>query len=165
MTYLLAFRGLLGRIPWQVWAILGLAVAVMIYGNHREAQGRYEGRAEMQAKIDRADADRAKALASEEQALRNLAQRTDRNVTQARAENRDRTERFIASGGVRNACPGGDQAPRAGAGSGDGVHQAPVMDDPETVSVKPDDVRICTANTITAEALQAYLMGLDYPER
>jgi hypothetical protein len=117
MTYLLAFRGLLGRIPWQVWAILGLGAAVMFYGNHREA------------------------------------------------ENRDRTERFIASGGVRNACPGGGQAPRAGAGSGEGVHQAPVMDDPETVSVKPDDVRICTANTLTAEALQAYLMGLDYPER
>jgi hypothetical protein len=39
------------------------------------------------------------------------------------------------------------------------------MDDPETVSVKPDDVRICTANTITAEALQAYILGLEYPER
>jgi hypothetical protein len=33
------------------------------------------------------------------------------------------------------------------------------------VSVKPDDVRICTANTITAEALQAYILGLEYPER
>lgn len=160
MAYLIAARAFLSRIPWQAYAALAI-LAVWYWERDRHADAREaETRAEMQAKIDRADADRAKALASEEQALRNLAQRTDQNVTQARAENRDRTERFIASGGVRNACPGSRQAPSAGAGSGEGVHQAPVMDDPETVSVKPDDVRICTANTLTAEALQAYILGL-----
>lgn len=151
--------GALRAVPWQVWAIAALAVAVLFYGNHREAQGRTEARAEMQAKIDRADAERAKALASEEEALRNLAQRTDTDVAKEREANRDSTEQFIARGGVRNTCPRSGQAPRDGAGGGEGVHQAPELDDPETVSVKPDDVRICTDNTLTAEALQAYILG------
>ena len=162
--WLLTARAFLKRIPWQAYAILALLAVWYIDRTRHGNERAYEARAEMQAKIDRADAERAKALASEEEALRNLAQRTDTDVAKEREANRDSTEQFIARGGVRNTCPRSGQAPRDGAGSGEGVHQAPELDDPETVSVKPDDVRICTDNTLTAEALQAYILGLQKPK-
>lgn len=39
MTWLLAARAFLKRIPWQVWAGIALIAAVLFYGSHREAQG------------------------------------------------------------------------------------------------------------------------------
>ena len=44
MTYLLAIRGLLARIPWQAWAIIGLlavwAIDRTTYGARRYGDGR-----------------------------------------------------------------------------------------------------------------------------
>lgn len=161
--------GVLKAVPWQVWAGLAIIAAVLLYGSHREAQGYAEAEAYYEAKIAVADKARAEALASEEQALRALAKETDNNAAKEREANRDRTERFIANGGVRQACPRGGSAEDGSARSGAGVHQAPELDGaeglPEIVTVLPDDVRICTANTLTAEALQAYVLGLERPER
>ena len=167
MTALFASAwSLLGRIPREAWLIAAALAAIALYGHHREAQGRFEARAEMQAKIDRADAERAKALASEEQAIKALAKRTDSNVEQARAANRDRTERFIASGGLQ--CPtarSGDASNRS-AGSGAPVHSPSLVDGTQpvqVVGVTAEDVRICTTNTITAEALREFVLGLEKP--
>lgn len=161
--------GALKAVPWQVWAGLAIIAAVLIYGSHREAQGYAEAKDYYEAKISAADKARADALASEEQALRALAKETDNNVAKERVANRDRTERFIANGGVRQACPRGGGAEGGSAGRSQGMHQAPELDGteslPEVVTVLPDDVRICTDNTLTAEALQAYILGLERPER
>jgi hypothetical protein len=152
-------------IPWQVWCGIAVVAALYVWGNHREAQGRSEGRAEMQAQIDAADKARADALASEEAALRKLTKETDRAVIQAQDDNRDRTERFIARGGVRNACPAAVNPPAdRSAGDSAPVHQAPVLDGSEqvpTVAVMPEDVRTCTTNTILAEEWRKLLLGLE----
>ena len=167
LTYLAIARAFLKRIPWQAWAILALLAVWYIdrtrHGNHRA----YEARAEMQAKIDAADRERAKALASEEQAIKALAKRTDSNVEQARAENRDLTEAFISRGGLQcPTAPRGDNAANRSAGSSAPVHQAPVMDDTQpvqVVGVTAEDVRVCTDNTLKAEALREFVLGLEKP--
>lgn len=160
-----AIRQLAARVPWQAYAILALLAVWYVDRTRHGNERAYEARAEMQAKIDAADKARADALASEEQALRELAKRTDRNVEQARNDNRDRTERFIANGGVRQACPDNRNPARGSAGRGEAVHQAPVMDGaerlPEVVTVLPDDVRVCTDTTLVAEALREFVLGLE----
>lgn len=157
--------GALRAVPWQLWAVLTISVVVLFYGHLRYAQGYAEAKDYYEAKIAAADKARAEALASEEQALRALAKETDSNVAKEREANRDRTERFIARGGLRQACPRGGGAEGGSAGRGQGMHQAPELDGaeslPEVVTVLPDDVRICTDNTLTAEALQAYILGLE----
>jgi hypothetical protein len=165
MTYLLAARAFLSRIPWQVWPILAL-LALWAWERDNHADNREaETRAEMQAEIDAAERARYAALAAEEEALRTLSKETDRAVIQAQDDNRDRTERFIAVGGVRTkACPAIDQAAVRSAGDSAPVHQAPVMDGTEalpTVAVTPDDVRTCTANTILAEEWRNLLLDLE----
>lgn len=164
MTALAAIWGALGRIPREAWLIAAALAAIALYGHHREGQGRHEGRAEMQAKIDAAERARYAALASEEQALRTLAKRTDSNVAKEREANRDTTEQFIRSGGLRQARASGDNAPRGSAGSGAPVHQTPVMDATQpvqVVGVTAEDVRICTDNTLAAEALREFVLGLE----
>jgi hypothetical protein len=173
MTYLLAVRGLLGRVPWQVWAILGLAVAVMFYGNHREAQGRYEGRAEMQVIIDRKEAARLAAITESLRIAKLNAQLTEevnRNVAQELVQERAGADAFIARGGVRR-CPAArtnpsptDQGTRVNAGAG----ALPELDDLPVVTVLPEDVRICTENTVKARAWQQWGLGIEVnnkPER
>lgn len=162
MIWLGGLWTLFKRVPREVWIITAALAAIALYGNHRETQGYAEAETIWQAKAAKLEAERAAALASEEEALRTLAKRTDENAEQARVENDDRTERFIRSGGVRPKAPAcrGDTPDRS-AGSGETVREAPELDDPDTVSVTPDDVRICTTNTITAEALRAFVLGLE----
>ncbi len=59
MTALLTVWGVLRRIPSQVWIIAAALAALWLYGHHREAQGRYEGRAEIQSKWDKANKEAA----------------------------------------------------------------------------------------------------------
>lgn len=72
-------------------------------------------------------------------------------------------ERFIAAGGVRR-CPAAradtaarDQGPGINAGAG----ALPVMDDVPVVTVLPDDVLICTENTVRARAWQAWGLSIE----
>lgn len=39
MTWLLAIPGLLKRVPWPVYALVGGLLAAVLWGNHRYAQG------------------------------------------------------------------------------------------------------------------------------
>jgi hypothetical protein len=161
--------GLLKRVPWQVWVALALIACVLFYGSHREAQGYAKAEAYWKAEIEALEAERQAALDSEERALRDLAKRTDRNVIQEREANRDRTERFIARGGVRQACPRNRDPEDRGTGSGASVREEAELDGaerlPEVVSVLPDDVRICTDNTILAEELRALILSLEVRNR
>lgn len=157
-------KSLLKRIPWQVWAALALAVAVLLYGHHREAQGYAKAEAVWQAKAAKLEAERKAALDSEEAALRQLAKDTDRNVVQEREANRDRTERFIRSGGLRQACPSYRDTAGGSAGSGPSVREAPVVDGAEqvqVVGVTAQDVRICSDNTLRAEGMRDFILGLE----
>lgn len=159
-------KGLLKRIPWQIWVIAAALAAIALYGRHMEARGYAKAETIWQAKAEELEAARQAALDAEEGALRQLAKETDRNVAKEREASRDRTERFIRSGGVRaQACPG-DRGPEdRSAGDGEAVREAPELDGaerlPETVTVLPDDVRICTDNTIKAEAWRDYILGLE----
>jgi hypothetical protein len=163
--YIAIARAFLSRVPVWVWVALAVA-GLLAWERDRHADNREaETRAEMQNIIDKKEAERLAALESEEQALRTLSKETDRAVIQAQDDNRDRTERFIAAGGVRTkACPATDQAAVRSAGDSAPVHQAPVMDGAEplpTVAVTPDDVRTCTTNTILAEQWRELLLDLE----
>ena len=69
MTYLLAIRGLLARVPWQIWSILGL---LAVWGIDRTTYGarRYDdGRESVLSELREAEAEAAQkaveAVASE----------------------------------------------------------------------------------------------------
>lgn len=78
---------------------------------------------------------------------------------------RDRADRFIAAGGVR-PCPARTTVPAEdrGAGVDAAAGALPVVDvvRPDVVTVLPEDVRICTENTVKARAWQAW--GLEIEE-
>lgn len=164
--WILGIRGLLKRIPWQAWAAMACIAAVLFYGNHREDQGYAKAEAYWKAKAEALEDARQAALDSEQAALRQLAKETDNAVYKKSEANRDRTERFIASGGVRGqACPVDHQAAVRGTGDGAALHQAPIVDGaeqlPQTVTVLPDDVRTCTENTILSEEWRKLLLDLE----
>lgn len=164
MMYLLAARAFLKRIPWQVYALIALLAVWYIdrtnYGNERA----YQERVKMQAQIDRAEAERQAAVASETEALLKLSKDADRAVYQAREDNRSRVDAFIARGGVR-PCTADHQAGVSGTGDSAGLRETPELDGtetlPEVVTVLPEDVRICTDNTLKAEEWRNLLLGME----
>jgi|TARA_R100000479_G_scaffold176487_1_gene131359 hypothetical protein len=66
-TILSAIAGFLDRVPWQVWAAIGLIIAAVIWGNHRYDDGREEERAAWEEKVAeiRAERDEAMKLATD----------------------------------------------------------------------------------------------------
>jgi hypothetical protein len=125
--------------------------------------------AQMQRERDAADA-LAKAVASDN------SRATEKANTDVKAEldrQGDRTERFIAGGGVRPSCPrtapggAGDRAgidARAGAlPELDGMQPGDQRGafDPPTVTVFAEDVRICTENTVKARAWREWGLGIE----
>ena len=101
------------------------------------------------------------AIKAHEDHYRNLAQEADDNAEQALSTAMDAAERHIAANRVR--CPGNRGSverpaanPEGGsAGGGDGPGAAA-----ELVAVTPDDVRICTTNTIRLEAAREWGLNL-----
>ena len=92
MTYLLAIRGLLARIPWQAWAIIGL-LAVWAWERDRHADNREaEVRAEEQAAHNVTKAS-LEALAGD---LARLVQEGEER-TQRLSEAKERAERDAVS--------------------------------------------------------------------
>lgn len=165
--------GFLKRVPWQVWVVAAVA---LLWWFERDAHGdaRYaEGIAKVEAARQVANTAALAARASEEEALRRLAKDTDNAVIERRDQERSRTERFIAAGGVRNnqVCPGRPAASSEdrGTGGGEALRSAPELDGaehlPGVVAVLPDDVRICTDNTILAEELRALILSLEARSR
>lgn len=173
ISFAVTALGFIKRVPWYVGPALALAA---LWWLERDAHGdaRYaEGLAKMEAARQVANTAALAARASEEEALRRLAKDTDNAVITRRDQERSRTERFIASGGVRNnqVCPRRPAAASGdhGTGTSEAVRQAPELDGaerlPDVVSVLPDDVRVCTDNTILAEELRALILSLEARNR
>jgi hypothetical protein len=159
--------GIFKRIPWHVWAGLAL-LAVWYWERDRNADAREaEVRAEMQVIIDRKEAARQAAVA---ESLRLAAlnaeatRKADNDVTENLAREGAGADAFIAAGGVRK-CPAAraDAAPAdQGAAVDAGAGSVPVMDDlPEVVTVLPEDVRICTENTVKARAWRDWGLAIE----
>jgi hypothetical protein len=153
-----AIRAITAR--WQLAA--GLAAALMLALTLSYCEGRKDGRAIEQAKAAKMEQQRNAALASEEAALRKLAKDADNAINKSRVAHATVVERFIQRGGVQ-PCAVGNQPAHRSAGSGEAVHQAPVLDgaDELPVTVWADDVRICTDNTLIAEGLRSFVLGLE----
>lgn len=88
------------------------------------------------------------------------AKETDNDYQKARIDADSRSERFIRSGGLRANCPrspgSGDPVQSSGAAaSADGAGETTVL-----VAVVPDDVRICTENTLRLDAAREWALGL-----
>jgi hypothetical protein len=155
--------GILKRVPWQVWAVLAI-LAVWYwerdrYGDHREA----EGRAAVQAQWDDA---RAKAQAESDRIAKantTATEKANTDVTENLAQERGGADAFIARGGVRPCpaprtnTPAADQSPGIDAGRS----ALPVMDDVPVVTVLPDDVLICTENTVKAQAWREWGLTIE----
>lgn len=147
----------LGRIPSWAYVAAGVALLLWLYGDHREKQGRYEGRAETIAKYER----EARKVQTK---LDPIPKETDRAIIKEREATRDSTEQFIARGGVRR-CPTSSNASSGSAGVSEALHQEAELDAPEqlppVVTVTPDDVRICTDNTVLAEEFRKYILRVE----
>lgn len=125
------------------------------------------------AERDEARAKAAKLLRQRDAAIANSKRVAAANATATEKANADEkaeleiarpaAERFIAAGGVRR-CPTAraDTAPaREGAGIDAGAGALPVMDDVPVVTVLPDDVRICTENTVKARKWQQWGLSIE----
>jgi hypothetical protein len=158
--------GFLKRIPWQAWAALAVLV-VWYWERDRHADLREaDARAEMQAIIDAKEAARQAAIA---ESLRLAAlnaettRKADADVTRNLAQERAGADAFIARGGVRRCPPARTDTPAAGQGSGldAGAGSLPVVDDVPVVTVLPEDVRICTENTVKARAWREWGLSIE----
>lgn len=54
-------RGFLSRLPWQVWAALGIVLSAWLWGNHRYSQGVHHERAKWEELVAKAKAKEAEA--------------------------------------------------------------------------------------------------------
>lgn len=69
LTIFASASGILKRVPREVWIALAALAALWAWGNHREAQGYADGKAEVQAKWDKANKEaEAKQAKSAQQA-------------------------------------------------------------------------------------------------
>lgn len=109
------------------------------------------------------------AKAKAEADYRTLAERIDHEADQARPDALADAERYIAGNRVQR-CPAdrgaAGPAPASGqdhgARNGDAAGATALVDaaDPDLVAVTPDDIRICTANTLQAEAARSWALQL-----
>lgn len=122
--------------------------------------------AELEAALNKMRAERDAAIANSARIADANTAATEKADTDEKAEleiERPSTERFIAAGGVRR-CPTAraDAAtPGQGPGLDAGAGALPVMDDVPVVSVLPEDVRICTENTVKARAWQQWGLSIE----
>ena len=158
--------GFFKRIPWDVWAALAV-LAVWYWERDRHADAREaDVRAEMQAIIDRKESAR---LAAVQESLRLAAlnaettRKADADVNRNLAQERAGADAFIARGGVRRCPSARADAPASGQGSilDAGGSALPVVDDVPVVTVLPEDVRICTENTVKARAWREWGLSIE----
>jgi len=101
-----------------------------------------------------------------ERQYQDLAEKTDEELEQVRDSAMDAAERYIAAHrvypeAVDRPSGGTTAAPEDfSAGSSDGSGAAPVLASREFVTVEPDDIRVCTENTIRLEAVREWALGL-----
>jgi hypothetical protein len=107
-------------------------------------------------KAEKAAAARVKAQT--EAANTRATEKADTDVERNLVQERVGADAFIARGGVR-PCPGPARTAESnGSGIDAGAGALPVVDDvqPDVVTVLPEDVRICTENTVKAKAWQEW---------
>lgn len=95
-----------------------------------------------------------------EQDYRNLAETSDAQLEQARLGAMDAAERYIAAHRVRSQAV---DRPASGTTATPDDYGAEIGDGPGPASlvvVTPDDIRICTENTIRLEAVQEWATAL-----
>ena len=112
----------------------------------------------------------AAAVVARDQAeadYRNLAERIDRNAEDARQDAMADAERYIAAHRVRCPAiggPAGGTAPAAEghrARDGEDTGAATELDAAGLVAVSEEDIRICTVNTMRAEAGRAWALEME----
>lgn len=109
----------------------------------------------LEAQKEAAKAQRAVNDAAERR-YQDIAERIDTDAPTNRAEALADADRFIAAHRVRregnSPCRPDSAAPDNGAGNAEAVHTAAELDG--AVAVPAEDIRICTVNTLLAEAGQ-----------
>jgi hypothetical protein len=148
---------------WQL--ALGVVALLILALTLSYCEGRKDGRAIEQAKATKLETARLQANAAQEAKNRKLAKDTDNAINKSRVAHASTVERFISRGGVQ-PCAAGNQPSDRSAGSSAGVREASELDGAEQlpVTVWADDVRICTDNTIKAEGLREFVLGLEAGE-
>jgi hypothetical protein len=171
---LAAFALLIAAVAVQTVRLEGFKVWPVSIEGWKPKAKRYEATIEQVRIAQDVAAEKARLARLEQEArYRALAERIDDDAQRDNRVAVDAAERFIAAGGYR--CTGGvrPQANR-GAGGGTGASAegdrpvdperaggAPELDGTEVVGVTADDVRICTVNTIKAEAAKAWAEGVE----
>ena len=161
---------------WLLTAALAVIAALLIalYGLRIDLpligwvgpEGVIAERDEARATVKTMIAERNKAIAESgriAKANTDATEKADSDVTENLAQGRSDADRFIAAGGVRR-CPAAradTPAPGQSAGIDAGAGAVPVMDDLPVVTVLPEDVRICTENTVKARAWQAWGLSIE----
>jgi hypothetical protein len=133
---------------------------------------RYEATIEQVRIAQDVAAEKARLARLEQEArYRALAERIDDDAKQDMGRNTDAAERFIAAGGY-GRCVRTEANRSAGSGTGTsaesnsavdpvGAGGAPELDGTALIGVTADDVRICTANTVKAEAAKTWAEGVN----
>lgn len=117
-------------------------------------------KAAQQVALDKALA----AKAATEANYRNLAGRIDTDAKQAHDSAMADADAYIRAHRVRSQAAGSAAgnslaiAEDHGTGNGQGSGSAPELDE---VAVSPDDIRICTTNTLQAEAARSWAIQLE----
>jgi hypothetical protein len=103
----------------------------------------------------------ARLKAQTEAANTRTTEKVNTDVKRNLAQERAGADAFIARGGVR-PCPATARTAESGSAAVDaGAGALPVMDEMPVVSVLPEDVRICTENTVKARAWQEWGLGIE----
>jgi hypothetical protein len=156
-----ALFGAVARHPWQTACIALLCASLWLYHGKSVALSDLKdckaGRAaDRKAYTEAQDAALKKALAAK---AATEAGRIDTDAKQAHDSAMADADAYIRSHRVRNQAAGGSAGGTATAtedhrtGNGQGPGSAPELDE---VAVNPEDIRICTTNTLQAEAARSW---------
>lgn len=171
MTFLIAIRAFLGKLPWQVWlGVAAIGIVLLAYSKgYGDARDKYRRQmAELTASVEAAQEQaRAAQVAVNEQAeqrYETLAKEADHNAEIYQSAAMDAARRFIAANRVRpnaagsaNGSPAPAQGDSTSGGNGQGGNPELVGD---FVIVPADDIRICTVNTARLMATREWALGL-----
>jgi hypothetical protein len=165
----------LSLVQWLLAAALAVAAALLIalYGLQIKLpligwvgpEGVIAQRDEARAKVAAMISERKAAIAESERIARanaDATEKADSDVTANLAQERAGADAFIAAGGVRRCPAARDNAPAAGQSPAvdAGAGAVPVVDDVPVVAVLPEDVLICTENTVKARAWQDWGLSI-----
>lgn len=159
-----ALLDLIRRYPLAAALIASLCLSLWLWRGKERAEGeRDDAKAETAQVIQAGKEALAQQIALNEATKAKYeaaAEKADHEHSIQLADAMSRADRFIRAGGLRKAGGSGASVantPAEGqaAGSGDGAGPGS-----ELVAVTPDDVRICTANTVRLQAVREWGLEL-----